>query len=327
MTPDTIQEQLTKYLTDVHSIEQQALAQMRTAPKLVADDPEIARAFALHLPETEEHERLVRERLEARDASPSKVKDLIGTLTGKGFGAFAASQPDTPGKLVAHAYSYEHMEEAAYQLLRTLAERAGDEESVEVAQRIEEQEQAMGRRLEGLFDEAVRGALREVSADDVGEQLNKYLADAHAIEHQALQLLGKAPELAGDPDLVRAFSEHLSETERHVQLVEERLEQRGASSSALKDAAMRLGALNWGAFFAAQPDTPAKLAAFAYAFEHLEIAGYELLRRVAERAADEQTALIADRIIGEERAAAQLLWSLLPRALDASLQAQSLPTR
>jgi hypothetical protein len=46
---------------------------------------------------------------------------------------------------------------------------------------------------------------------------------------------------------------------------------------------MRLGALNWGGFFAVQPDTRAKLAGFAYAFEHLEIGAYELLRRVAQR--------------------------------------------
>ena len=31
-----IQEQLTKYLTDAHSIEEQALAQLRTAPIAVA---------------------------------------------------------------------------------------------------------------------------------------------------------------------------------------------------------------------------------------------------------------------------------------------------
>lgn len=37
MTPENLQEQLIKYLTDVHSIEQQALAQMKTAPKA---DPE-----------------------------------------------------------------------------------------------------------------------------------------------------------------------------------------------------------------------------------------------------------------------------------------------
>ena len=51
-------EQLTKYLTDAHSIEMQALAQLRTAPDL-ADDPENAEALRHHLTETEEHERLV----------------------------------------------------------------------------------------------------------------------------------------------------------------------------------------------------------------------------------------------------------------------------
>jgi ferritin-like metal-binding protein YciE len=327
MTPDTLEDQLTKYLTDIHSIEQQALAQMRAAPKLVANDPRIAEAFSRHLPETEDHERLIRERLEARGASPATIKDLIGTLTGKGFAAFAASQPDTPGKLVAHAYSYEHMEEAGYELLRLLAERVGDEPTVESARAIQQQEQAMGERLEHLFDDAAAGALRELSPDDLAEQLNKYLADAHALEAQAVTLLEKGPELAGDPELARAYEEHLAETGEHTRLVEQRLEQRGSGPSRLKDAALRLGALNWGAFFAAQPDTPGKLAAFAYAFEHLEIAGYELLRRVAQRAGDQQTVQVAERILEQERAAATRIRSLLPRALDASLQAQSLPVR
>jgi hypothetical protein len=48
-----------------------------------------------------------------------------------------------------------------------------------------------------------------------------------------------------------------------------------------KDGALRLGALDRGVFFAAQPDTPAKLAGFAYAVENLEIVAYELLLRVA----------------------------------------------
>ena len=61
MSPDTLEDELTKYLTDAHSIEQQALAQMRTAPDL-AGDPDLAEAFVRHLGETEEHERLVGER-------------------------------------------------------------------------------------------------------------------------------------------------------------------------------------------------------------------------------------------------------------------------
>ena len=91
--------------------------------------------------------------------------------------------------------------------------------------------------------------------------------------------------------------------------------------------ALRIGALNWGGFFAAQPDTPAKLCAFAYAFEHLEISGYELLRRVADRAGDAETAQVAERILAEERVAALKLKDLLPQALDASLRDQRLPAR
>ena len=34
MSTGSIEEQLVKYLTDVHSIEQQALVQMKAAPKL-----------------------------------------------------------------------------------------------------------------------------------------------------------------------------------------------------------------------------------------------------------------------------------------------------
>src|SRR5207248_336512 len=111
--------------------------------------------------------------------------------------------------------------------------------------------------------------------EDLDERLVKYLADAHAIEAQAIQLLQKGPTIAGQSDLARVFSYHLEETRQQQAAVARRLEAHGSSPSALKDAALRIGALNWGAFFAAQPDTPAKLAGFAFAFEHLEIAAYE----------------------------------------------------
>ncbi|MEA2208204.1 MAG: hypothetical protein QOF54_681 [Solirubrobacteraceae bacterium] len=315
---DDLQEQLTKYLTDAHSIEQQALAQMKAAPEL-AGDAVIADAFVVHCEETVEHERAVRARLHARGAGPAKVKDLLGTLSGKGFVAFARSQPDTPGKLLAHAYSYEHMELAAYEMLGHVAELAGDADSAAVAREIGGQEDAMATRLGECFDRAVDASLRDVAQSDIGEHLDDYLADAHAIEEQSLALLARAPKLAGADALARAYAEHRSETERQERRLAERLRARGSTPSALKDAALRLGGLNWGAFFAAQPDTPAKLAAFAYAFEHLEIAAYELLARVAHRAGDEQSAAIAEGALVEERAAAERLHGLLLAALDVSL--------
>src|SRR5581483_1854093 len=165
-----LEEQLTKYLTDVHSIEQQALAQMRVAPEL-AEDPQIAEAFSRHCHETIEHERAVRERLEARGAKPAVLKDMLGTLTGKGFTMFARAQPDTPGKLVVHAFSYEHMELAAHEMLTHVAELAGDAETVAAAREIGAQEDAMAARLAGLFDRAVDASLREVAHDELADRL------------------------------------------------------------------------------------------------------------------------------------------------------------
>ena len=315
-----VQEQLTKYLTDAHSIEAQALAQLRRAPA-AADDPELAKIFEEHLAETEEHERLVRARLDAYDASPAALKELVMRLGGIGFLLFAKLQPDTPGKLTAHAYSYEHLELAGYGLLGRVARAADDNETAETAQRIGAQEEAMGDRLAGSFDRAVDASLREVGADDMRERLRKYLADAHAIEQQAITLLERGPKIAGESTLARVLAEHLEETRGHARLVQERLEAIGGSTNVLKDAALRLGALNWGLFFQAHPDTPGKLAAFAYAFEHLEIGGYEQLKRVALRADDGQTAALAERILAQERAAADTVSATFDEVAEASLEA------
>src|SRR3954466_11688287 len=222
--PDrTIDEQLTKYLTDAHSIEEQALVQMKAAPR-IAGDERLAALFEQHRVETEEHERLGAQRLEARGGSPAKVKEAVMKLGGAGFALFAASQPDTPGKLTAHAYSYEHLELAGYELLLRVAQRAGDQETADVARRIREQERAMAERLAGGFDAAVAASLRDQDPDDLREQLTKYLADAHAIENQALELLQKGPKIVGDEALARIFSEHLEETRRQQELVARRLE-------------------------------------------------------------------------------------------------------
>lgn len=306
-------EQLVKYLADVHSIEEQALVQMRAAPG-IAGDERLSRIFRKHLTETETQERRVRERLEAHDADPSKLKDLAGKGGGIGMLLFARSQLDTPGKLTAHAFSYEHMEVAAYELLRRLAERADDRETARMADEIGAEEQRMADRLAESFDIAVEASLRDVDPAGLGGQLDSYLADAHAIEQQAVQLLESGSKLVRDEELAHLFRQHLVETRRHAKLLERRLEARGASPSSIKDAALRAGGLNVGGFFGAQPDTTTKLAAFAFAFEHLEIAAYELLKRVAQRAGDEKVISMAEEILAEERVAAENIAGTWDRA-------------
>ena len=184
MTNMTFEQQLTKYLTDVHAIEVQALAQPKRAPQIAAD-PGLARDLAEHEDETREHERLVRVELDRRGAVPSAVKDVAARLSGWGMVVFADVDPDTTGKLAMHAYSYEHMELAAYELLRRVAERGGDDAARLLAVRIGAEERAMADRVGQHWDGAVEASLREKEADDMPKQVVKYLRDAHALEAQS----------------------------------------------------------------------------------------------------------------------------------------------
>lgn len=317
-----IHEQLTKYLTDAHAIEEQSLAQMRTAPD-IAGEPELARAFQEHLAETESHAGRIDRLLEARDASPSRVKDAVMWAGGKAFMLWGRMQPDTPGKLASHALSYEALEWASYDLMARTADRAGEPDVAAAARSIRDEERRMMERIERLFDRTADASLRDAARDDVEDLLRTYLADAHAIEEQSIQLLESGEGMVDDsPTLARLFDEHLAESRAQQALIKERLDAVGGRRSLLKDAAMRIGALQWGTFFLGHPDTPGKLAGFAYAFEHLEIGGYEQLRRVAQRAGDQATVQAAESILAQERRAAEKLAAAFDEAVSAALESQ-----
>jgi ferritin-like metal-binding protein YciE len=232
-------------------------------------------------------------------------------------------QPDTPGKLLAHSLGYEALESAAYELLARTADRAGEANVSAIAREIDSDERAMIHRLEHCYDAVAEVSLREVGRDNLPEQLRKYLADAHAIEQQATTMLEQWPTASSnrtDHEIDQVYEEHLVETREHAELVKERLDALGGDPSSIKDAAMRIGALNWGGFFAGHPDTAGKLAAFTYAFEYLEVGGYEQLRRVARGAGDEITASMIDRILDEERTTPPRIEGMFDAAVTAALE-------
>jgi ferritin-like metal-binding protein YciE len=321
MSDHTLPEQVTKYLTDAHSIEVQALEQMRLAPKIAGDD-DLRAIFETHFTETEQHERLVREELERRGASPSTLKDVAGRAGGWGMILFAKLNPDTPGKLAMHAYSYEHMELAAYELLRRVAERAGDEQVASLARRIGSEERQMADRVGARWDVAVDASLREKDAAATKEEIVKYLRDAHALEAQAIQMLEAGPKIAEFEQLATLFREHLAESRKHQELVDARLDELGSRPGRFQAAALRGGALNLGTFFKAQPDSPIKIAGFAYAFEALECGAYELLYRTAQRAGDDQTVALAQGILANEQDTAERVAATWDAAVDAAVAQQ-----
>ncbi len=153
MPTDDLQEQIVKYLTDVHSTEENAASQLRSGAEAV-EDAQLAEVLRDHLAETEEHERLVRSRLEALDASPSTLKDVAQKGVAAMGGALAGAAPDTTGKIAIQAFATEHLEIASYRSLRAVALRAGDTETAALAEQIEAQEQAAAQKLDALLEQA-----------------------------------------------------------------------------------------------------------------------------------------------------------------------------
>lgn len=156
---------------------------------------------------------------------------------------------------------------------------------------------------------------------DIEEQLVKYLTDAHAMEMQSMAVLEKGIEIAGELTLAQLFRGHLNDSRDHERYVKQRLEDLGESPSTLKNLGAQAAAKGLGLLAQGMPDTPAKLMALAFAFEHFEIASYTLLRKVAERAGDDATISMCDRILPVEQQAAGLIEQNFDLAVERSLEA------
>ncbi len=151
MADDALQQKLIDYIEDAHAMEQN-VSRMLDSMISTTDDPEITEMLRHHKEETEEHERRLRERLDALGAGTStrKQAQTIATALMKGVGDMART--DKPGKNARDGFVTEHMEIAAYELLERLAKKAGDPETAEVARQNRADEQAMARKIDSNWD-------------------------------------------------------------------------------------------------------------------------------------------------------------------------------
>lgn len=159
-----------------------------------------------------------------------------------------------------------------------------------------------------------------MSDDEVHKQLISYLNDAHAMEMQSIEMLEKAIEIAGDLQLAQLYRGHLNDTRDHERYVKQRLEGLGESPSTLKNLVGKGSAMGIGMLAQVMPDTPARLAAVAFAYENFEVAAYKMLRKVAELAGDPETISLCDRLIPVEQQAAALIADNLDLAVQRSLE-------
>src|SRR5690606_8630141 len=109
---------------------------------------------------------------------------------------------------------------------------------------IRSQEAGMRDRLEIGFNAAEAASHADTSPEELPDQVRKHLTEVHALESQSLKLLTTCADDAQDPALVGIYRDHLAETRRQIELIEEQLASIGANPSTFKDSALKLGALN-----------------------------------------------------------------------------------
>src|SRR5439155_1160206 len=125
------------------------------------DDPEILDALEHHKMETQRHSDLMRARLSAHDAQPSGVKQVGGILQALAKMPLDMVRGEKAGRNARDGYATEHMEIASYELLRRIAEKAGDEETARVAREIIGQEKKMANTIAASWDKFAELSLRE----------------------------------------------------------------------------------------------------------------------------------------------------------------------
>lgn len=316
--PHTAHDELKNYLSDLYTLELQGLSQLDASPKM-AEDAGLKTDLLAHRSESERQAELLENRLEELDGSVSSIKKGVMKLGGKGFLLFAKTLPETPGRILAHSFAFEALEYGGYAVLEQIANRDSDSKTAAIAKEIREQEAAMMQRLESRFDGSLEASHKDSDDENLQDEVVKHLTEAHALEQECGKLLEKGMDISEDPSVCGLFESLGGEVRNTKTALQKRLEALGAETSSLKDAAMNLGALNWGLFFQTQKDSSAKYLPFVYAMYHLKIAGYELLLRTARKANDEETQGMCVDILNGQRDAATRIESVFDSAVQETI--------
>jgi ferritin-like metal-binding protein YciE len=141
----------------------------------------------------------------------------------------------------------------------------------------------------------------------INDQLVKHIDEAISMEENVKRMLDGMIETTDDAGVIDLLEHHKVETEQHSQRLRERLEAHGASPSMVREAAGILGALAKLPLDMVRGEKTGRNARDGYATEHMEIASYQLLERIATRAGDEKTAEVARLNRAEEEAMARKL--------------------
>lgn len=147
------------------------------------------------------------------------------------------------------------------------------------------------------------------------ERLVRYVDDAHAAEVGIAEMLQTFLDEARSESARNAYQEHLMQTKDQALRLEKRLRELGSQPSGTKSFFNSLLGKMSDILHAVQDanDKTTMDLIRAYSMEHLEIGMYAALSAFARAYGDQDTAGLAEQIMGEEQAAADRIRPLIPQ--------------
>jgi len=145
------------------------------------------------------------------------------------------------------------------------------------------------------------------------------LKDLYSAEKQLVKALPKMAKNATNPDLKKAFTDHLEQTEEHVSRLEQIFESLEASPRGKKCVGME-GLIEEAKEMleedAEEDVLDAGLISKAQHVEHYEMAGYGTVRRFAQILGETEHVELLEQTLNEEKEADQLLTQLADGSIN-----------
>jgi ferritin-like metal-binding protein YciE len=160
----------------------------------------------------------------------------------------------------------------------------------------------------------------------IEDKLVEYIDDAYAMEQNVLRMLDGMIGTTKDPQMKRSLERHREQTEQQAERLKERLSEHGASPSGVKQAGGIMAALMKSVVDMTRGDKPGRNARDGFATEHMEIASYQMLERVAKKAGDKKTAAVARQNREEEEAMARSIDAKWNKVVELSLKEEGIRT-
>ena len=160
-----------------------------------------------------------------------------------------------------------------------------------------------------------------MSLDSLNALFQNELKDVLSAEKQLVAALPKMAKAAESPGLATAFTNHLRETEGHVQRLEQIFEMIGETPRAKKCKGME-GLIEEGKEILEEEGEgsviDAALISAAQRVEHYEMAAYGCLQSYAELLGLDQAVTLLEQTLAEEEAADQKLSKLADGGINAA---------